>query len=201
MRVGAKRSGPEDELEFDMKDTAFAVPDSAIDRLAAEYGPEQGGGLKVIDPPETSKYRSMPASLSGGGGLVSTARDYARFCQMLLGEGTLFDTRLLKPKTVSLMMSNHIPDDGLPIVLRGIPRVGWGFGLGFAIRVGSGQSAAEAEEVDAPLEECRWGGSSSTHFWLLPKEDLGVIVLQQYRPFMRVLETKIKPIVYEAIEE
>jgi CubicO group peptidase (beta-lactamase class C family) len=180
---------------LDMKDTGFAVPDSEIERFASSYGPNPEGGLRVIDAPETSRYRKSPPMYSGGGGLVSTARDYSRFCQMVVGEGELGGQHLLKNDTLQLMTRNHIPKDALPIV-QGFPRVGWGFGLGWAVRYGK-----DVENTNSPIGECRWGGAASTHFWFSPKDELAVVVMQQHRPFIRILETAIKPIVYSAIEK
>lgn len=180
---------------LEMSDTGFVVPDAKLDRFAANYGPAPAGGLKVIDDPETSRYRRQPAMFSGGGGLVSTARDYGRFMQMILGGGELDGRRLLKRETIELMTTNHIPEEALPIV-QGFPRLGWGFGLGWSVRVGEG-----AEEDPAPIGECRWGGAASTHFWFSPKSELAVVVMQQHRPFIRILESGIKPIVYAAIED
>ncbi len=178
---------------LDMQDSGFAVPDSQIARFATSYGPAKDKGLKVIDAPDTSRYRKQPKMLSGGGGLVSTARDYIRFLQMLLAGGTLDGHRILKADTISLMTKNHIPKKSLPIV-QGFPRVGWGFGLGFAIRMEKTDS-----EPTTPIGECRWGGAASTHFWFSPKDELAVVVMQQHRPFIRILETEIKPIVYGAV--
>lgn len=181
---------------LDMKDTGFAVPDSEIKRFASSYGPDAEGGLQVIDDPQTSRYRKQPATFSGGGGLVSTARDYSRFCQMVVGRGKLGKHRVLKSKTIKLMTHNHIPKEALPIV-QGFPRIGWGFGLGWAVRVGKD----EKDATSSPIGECRWGGAASTHFWFSPKDEIAVVVMQQHRPFIRILETAIKPIVYAALEK
>src|SRR5262249_37002236 len=76
-------------VPLDMRDTGFLVPKEKLDRLAANHRSVEKGVLKVIDAAATSRYRTRPKYLSGGGGLVSTARDYARFCQMLLDSGQL----------------------------------------------------------------------------------------------------------------
>ncbi|MHC4581932.1 MAG: serine hydrolase domain-containing protein [Planctomycetota bacterium] len=81
-----------------MEDTAFHVPAEKMDRFATNYGPSPQGGLRPIDEPETTRYATMPSFLSGGGGLVSTASDYMRFCLMLLNGGKFGETRLLKGK-------------------------------------------------------------------------------------------------------
>ncbi len=179
---------------LDMKNTGFMVPDRDLDRFATCYGPDPEGGLKAIDVPANSRFRKRPTILMGGGGLVSTARDYSRFLHMILSGGTLGEHRILKPETIELMTRNHIPKAALPIVQR-FPRIGWGFGLGWAVRV-----AKDDDKPESPIGECRWGGAASTHFWLSPKDDIAVVVMQQHRPFIRILETAIKPIVYSAIK-
>jgi CubicO group peptidase (beta-lactamase class C family) len=173
---------------LDMKDTGFFVPDEKLPRFTACYGPvEKGSGLKVTDAPANSKYRKPPKLLSGGGGLVSTARDYCRFCEMMLEGGQLGGTRLLREDTVQQMMSNQLPDEAMPINLGGAPRPGVGFGLGFSVAIAS--------------REYGWGGAASTHFWIAPKQKLAVVALQQYMPFHQRLEFAIKPIIYGAIEK
>lgn len=181
---------------LDMKDTAFYVPQEKLDRFATNYGPKTGGGLAVTDAPRTSSYRSRPAFLSGGGGLVSTARDYARFCQMIANGGELNGKRLLKGETVQTMTRNQLPESAIPIALGPIIREGVGFGLGFSVRVSTNPLVPARA-----LGECGWGGMASTHFWIVPRDDLIVIALQQYMPFNPILETTVKPLVYDAITD
>lgn len=166
-----------------MKDTAFHVPAKKVDRFAACYGPNLTGGLRIVDDPNKSRYLKKPSILSGGGGLVSTARDYMRFCQMLLNKGRLDGKRLLRPETVEMMTTNQLPDS----VKRGEDG---GFGLGFSVRLKDGKF---------PKGEYGWGGAASTHFWISPKHDLIVIALSQYMPFSGRLENAVKPIVYDSI--
>ncbi len=166
-----------------MKDTAFRVPAKKVDRFAACYGPDTTGGLKIADEPAKSRYLKKPSMLSGGGGLVSTARDYLRFCQMLLNKGQLDGERLLRSETVEMMTKNQLPDS----VKRGKDG---GFGLGFSVRLKDGKF---------PKGEYGWGGAASTHFWISPKHDLIVIALSQYIPFSGRLENTVKPLVYDSI--
>jgi CubicO group peptidase (beta-lactamase class C family) len=179
---------------LDMIDTAFSVPEEKLVRFAVNYGPRDKGGLKVIDEPAKSKYRSRPKLLSGGGGLVSTARDYLRFCQMLVAGGKLEGTRLLRAETVQQMTSNQLPEEALKPGLGVMGRPGIGFGLGFSVRL-----AAPKAEPTAVVGEYGWGGAASTHFWISPKHKLAVVALQQYMPYTPRLETALKPIFYEAI--
>ena len=168
---------------LDMKDTAFYVPNEKVNRFAACYGPGQNGGLRIVDEPTQSRYRTRANLFSGGGGLVSTARDYMRFSQMLLNKGQLDGKRLLRSETVEMMTSNQLPDS----VKRGD---GEGFGLGFSVRLRDGRF---------PQGEYGWGGAASTHFWISPKDELIVIALSQYIPFSSQLQNAVKSIIYDSI--
>lgn len=168
---------------LDMKDTAFYVPNEKVNRFAVCYGPRQNRGLRIIDDPTKSQYLTQPLLFSGGGGLVSTARDYLRFSQMLLNKGQLDGMRLLRSETVEMMTSNQLPDS----VKRG---QGEGFGLGFSVRLKDGRF---------PQGEYGWGGAASTHFWISPKDELIVIALSQYMPFSSQLQNAVKSIIYDSI--
>lgn len=170
---------------LDMKDTGFYVPAEKVDRLAVCYGPNIMGMLLVTDGAANSRYLTKPTMLSGGGGLVSTAPDYLRFCQMLLNKGQLDGKRLLSVKTVEMMTSNQLPE--------GVSREdSGGFGFGFSVRT---------EDGKFPKGEYGWGGMASTHFWISPKHDLIVIALSQRMPYSGQLENVVKPIVYDSILE
>jgi len=164
-----------------MKDTAFHVPAEKIDRFAVCYS----FALIVSDDPAKSRYLKKPAMRSGGGGLVSTAPDYLRFCQMLLNKGQLDGKRLLRAETVEIMTRNQLPE--------GVSRDdSGGFGLGFSVRTGDGKF---------PKGEYGWGGMASTHFWISPKHELIVIALSQRMPFSGQLENAVKSIIYDSILE
>ncbi len=165
-----------------MEDTGFDVPPEKIDRFAANYerGPDRQ--LRLLDDPATSNYAEPQTFFSGGGGLVSTAHDYHRFCQMLLNGGELDGTRLLGPKTIELMTMNHLPD-GQDLSERALGSFsetandGVGFGLGFAMIV----DIPRTQNVGS-LGEYYWGGAASTIFWIDPVEDMIVIFLTQFMP-------------------
>jgi len=169
---------------LDMRDTAFFVPKAKVDRFSSCYSPGSEG-LKVKEKFNASHYLMPPSFLSGGGGLVSTARDYMRFCQMLINKGELFGARVLKAETVDMMTKNQLPQD-----------VYWGgkngFGLGFSVQTRGGGSTAHVGEYG-------WGGAASTHFWISPRDDLAVVALSQLMPFSPQLQNAVKPLVYEAI--
>ena len=165
-----------------MEDTGFDVPPEKIDRFAANYerGPDRK--LRLLDDPATSNYARPQTFFSGGGGLVSTAHDYHRFCQMLLNGGELDGARLLGPKTIELMTMNHLPD-GQDLSERALGTFsetandGVGFGLGFAMIV----DIPRTQNVGS-LGEYYWGGAASTIFWIDPVEDMIVIFLTQFMP-------------------
>jgi len=168
---------------LDMKDTAFHVAGKKADRFAVCYGPKADGGLKVVDDSAESIYLKKPQLFSGGGGLVSTARDYMRFCQMLLNKGQLDGNRLLHSETVEMMTSNQLPDG----IRRGNDV---GFGFGFSVRI---------EDGKFPKGEYGWGGMASTHFWISPDDELIVVALSQRMPYSAQLENAAKSIIYDSI--
>jgi CubicO group peptidase (beta-lactamase class C family) len=156
-----------------MVDTDFYVPPEKIERFSTVYGPDEQGGLKVVDASQASHY-AMPARfVSGGGGLVSTAGDYLRFCRMLLNEGELDGERLLGRKTVELMTTNH-----MPIGVQPFPEDAFaGFGLGVSVRLELRQS----RRLESP-GTFGWGGAANTNFWIDPKEEVIGILMLQYMP-------------------
>ena len=186
-----------------MVDTRFYVPAEKIDRLAGMYGPTPESGLQVIDAPEggtgnvsETSFRKKPKFLSAGGGLVSTAADFARFCLMLSGRGTLAGKRLMKAASVELMTRNHLPEHLIPLDKKPDKRyAGLGFGLGVSVRVQQTDWVPASE-----VGEYGWIGGASTEFWISPRDELVVITLAQHIPFSELSE-RVKPLVYDAILE
>ncbi len=183
---------------LDMRATDFHVPPDKVGRFAACYIRGPDGQLKVIDDPETSRYLAAPRAPSGGGGLVSTARDYMRFCEMLLGKGALGDVRLLGRKTVELMTMNHLNGD---MAAMGQPRFseanyhGIGFGLGFSVMLDPAKA-----QISGTAGECAWGGMASTAFWFDPKEDLSVVMMTQLVPSSTYpIRKELRVLTYQAI--
>ena len=181
-----------------MKDTGFYVPPEKIDRFARMYGPAPNGGLETIDAAEggsgnisETSFVTQPKFLSGGGGLVSTAADFMRFCLMLTGDGYFDGVRLLKAETVEMMTRNQLPEGLLPINRK--PE-GRGFGLGFAVRV------RKLDTNPSPVGEYEWYGGAGTEFWISPRDALAVIVLSQQLP-MQQLGKALRPVIYAAIKQ
>ena len=156
-----------------MTSTGFYVDPAQADRLATVYGIASAGATiaKAAEPMTgQGNYVTGPRmSYSGGAGLVSTASDYARFLQMLLNGGTLDGVRLLSPKTVELMTSNHVGS----LYSTG----NFGFGLGFEITEHVGRSGRPGS-----VGEFSWGGAYHTKFWVDPVEKLVVVFMTQLLP-------------------
>jgi CubicO group peptidase (beta-lactamase class C family) len=151
-----------------MADTAFYVPAEKLERFAELYDYDENGKFHVMTGGLNHDYAAKPAFPSGGGGLVSTATDYMRFCQMLLNGGQLDGVRLLSPRTVELMRTNVLPPS-MPILSPGA-----GFGLDFAV-----YTDAVAAGGYYGKGTFYWGGAAGTWFWIDPAEDLIVIGMIQ----------------------
>ena len=173
-----------------MKDTAFDVTDKAKQSRIAEAFPNDvtiGADTTFFDPRVPQRWQS------GGGGMVGTVIDYARFCQMLLNGGTLDGKRILGPKTVAYMTADHLDGTIAPGALY-LPGAGFGFGLGFAVRREPGVA-----NVQGSAGEFNWGGAGGTYFWVDPKEDLFVVYAMQ-SPKQRVYYRPVlKNMIYSAI--
>ena len=166
-----------------MDDTGFWVPEAKRARVAQALDGDPPDGL--ID------VTVEPKMFAGGHGLVSTAMDYARFCQMLLDGGGLDGARILGRKTVAYMTADHL---GGAISRDGtyLPGPGHGFGLGFAVREAAGESPWPGS-----AGEYFWGGYAGTYFWIDPAESLVVVYMMQsvaqrqhYRMLLRNLVTQ-----------
>lgn len=179
---------------LDMKDTAFSVPPEKLGRFAANYS--RTNGLKVIDAPAESKFAKHVTLFSGGGGLVSTARDYMRFLAMIERGGTLDGHRILRSKTVKLMSSNLLPEKAYPIYFGKEKRFGTGFGLGFAVC-----TDVTSWDPAAHVGEYGWDGAASTHYWISPADKLIVVTLEQVMPYEWDTERGIKKTIYDAIQK
>jgi CubicO group peptidase (beta-lactamase class C family) len=166
-----------------MPDTGFSVPDAEIGRFAALYRRNPDKSLRLLDDPVTSGYRTHPAFLSGGGGLVSTTADYLRFAQMLVQGGELDGVRVLAPRTVELMRTNHLPGGGdlssvaLPGGYGEVGFAGMGFGLTVAVSLGPAATGV----VGSP-GEFMWGGAASTIFWVDPVDEVVAVFMTQLLP-------------------
>ena len=187
-----------------MKDTAFFVPDSKIDRFAANYA-WTDDGMVLFDAPGQSPYRKPPAMPMGGSGLVSTASDYMRFAQMLVNGGELDGERILSRKTVELMMTDHLgPGLGPNPVniggsLDGATSSG-ARGLGFGFTGSVVVDPAHTHSVGS-AGSFSWGGAAYTQFWVDPEEELVGIVMTQLMGCPHPLREKMVVLTYSALAD
>jgi CubicO group peptidase (beta-lactamase class C family) len=181
---------------LDMKDTGFTVRADQKSRFAANYNSDGKGSLTLRDGADKSRYLQTPKFLSGGGGLVSTARDYMRFLVMISAGGQLNGQRVLSEKAVQLMTTNQLPKAAGWIRFGDDVRHQVGFGLGFSVR-----QKTTAWDPDGRIGEYGWGGAASTHYWVSPKDELVVITLEQVMPFSFQTEFAVKGLIYDAITD
>ena len=205
-----------------MVDTGFEVPAADVERFAANYttatlasrtaagntGPtmpayrpdDPGLQRTLMDDPRQSAYLGPPKILSGGGGLVSTMGDYHRFTKMLRNGGELDGARIIGPRTLDFMASNHLPG-GADLTECGRALFseaafdGVGFGLGFSVVL----DPAKAKVVSSK-GEFAWGGAASTAFWVDPAEDITLVFLTQLLPSsVHPIRPELKALVYQAL--
>jgi CubicO group peptidase (beta-lactamase class C family) len=151
-----------------MVDTAFFTPESKLARRADPFSFDfmTGGGV------DTCNWTSPPKFESGGGGLMSTLADYARFAAMLANGGAIDGVRILSPRTLAFMASDHLDAD-----VRKSHYLLWrghGFGLGFAVRTDPGKAPTPGS-----VGEFFWGGMMGTAFWVSPRDSLFAVLMVQ----------------------
>ena len=172
-----------------MAETAFSTGEENATRIAEPFPVDPWGSEKIqlFNPLE------KPALESGGGGLVSTTMDYARFCQMLLNGGSLDGERVIGRKTLELMASDHLD----PSVRIGgsLLMPGHGFGLGFAVRRQAGIAS-----VPGSINQFFWSGRGGTFFWIDPKEDLFAVFMSQGPNQRTYTRSLVRNLVYAAVE-
>jgi CubicO group peptidase (beta-lactamase class C family) len=172
-----------------MKDTAFYVPKEKLSRLALVHNGGPNGTLVVDEnrPDPTV----VPLGPSGGGGLFSTAMDYARFCEMMLGGGQFNGVRLLAPRTVAMMRTNHVNPDPLKTMGAG---TGWGMDF---------QVVMDAAAAGEPYSNgsINWYGIAGTWFWIDPVEDFAFVGMLQHQTLAtaRAVHGLSRSLVYQAI--
>ncbi|MFZ9867165.1 MAG: serine hydrolase domain-containing protein [Ilumatobacteraceae bacterium] len=183
-----------------MHDTGFFAPEDKVHRLGGLYQPDPATrrAKRLDNMGNAAAHR--PTFLSGGGGLVSTAYDYHRFLQMLANDGELDGARILSPRTVRLMTSNHLPNDaditeyGRPLDLENAYD-GFGFGLGFSVLLNPARA-----KVLGSVGDFGWGGAASTTFWIDRNEGIIAAFYTQLLPSSTwPLRPYFKNLVYQAL--
>ena len=188
---------------LDMPDTFFNVPPEKMERFLPNHAWDaENEKLVPFDDTTFSNYTDTKF-FSGGGGLVSTARDYMRFAEMMRNGGELDGVRILGPKTVELMSMDHVPASvnaggaGERPTLRLLGEdIGMGFGLGFGV-----VTDVPASGVMGSQGEYNWGGAAGTLFWIDPVEEIVVVSMIQLMGSPWPLREQLKVLTYQAIEE
>lgn len=183
-----------------MHDTTWHVPEPNHSRLARLYGAHPATRQAIPLDPMGAAALTPPAWFGGGGGLQSTAGDYQRFIQMLANEGELDGVRILSPRSVRYMASNHLPGN-VDLTAYGRPLFsetafdGVGFGLGVSVTLDP-----VAGRVPGNAGEFAWGGAASTAFWVDPADDLTVGFYTQLLPSsVHPIRSQLKQLVYQAM--
>ena len=180
-----------------MVDTAFYVPESKLNRFVIADVPEKDGTVKRAPDQSQQAFKKKPAAALGGQGMVSTAMDYGRFCQMLLNGGTLDGIRILGRKSVELMSIDHLGNLARAPGMGSIPP-GIGFGLTFAVTQDPGRTGQLSS-----AGEYFWSGAAGTHFWIDPKEKLVTIFMVNIMPHYSStdLGNQFRLLVYQSIAD
>ena len=183
-----------------MHDTFFTVPADKQERLTDCYTFVPGKGRQMFDRAAESMWATPARLVSGGGGLVSTALDYHRFCLMCRNGGTLDGARIVGRKTIELMTQNHLPGNAdLTAMSRSLfsetQNAGTGFGLGFAVTIDNVRSM-----MPGSVGEYYWGGMFSTAFFIDPVEQLHMVFMTQLSPSsVYPIRRELKTMIYSAL--
>ncbi|MFO1318401.1 MAG: serine hydrolase [Burkholderiales bacterium] len=171
-----------------MQDTMFSLTADRHGRLAQPQ-PDPYTGVT----PDLIDFTQPQGFFAGGHGLVGTVADYLRFCQMLLNGGSLDGARILGPRTVEYVSSNHL-HPGISTATGFLPGPGYGFGLGFAVRLDRGMS-----EWNGSVGDYYWGGYAGTIFWIDPKEDLTIVFMTTEPTRRTAYRMALRHLIYQSI--
>ena len=183
---------------LNMKDTFFHVPKNKVEKFCSLYTRTKSESLKLLECAERSRFCEPVNMYSGGGGLISSMRDYLVFLEMIRCGGRYNDMQILGRKTVELMLRNHLSGDmasmGQPTFSE-MPMEGIGFGLGGAILLDPAKAQILGSEG-----EFTWGGMASTAFWIDPEEELSVVFMTQLIPSSCYpIRRELRVLVYQAL--
>ncbi|MBY8333762.1 serine hydrolase domain-containing protein [Qipengyuania pacifica] len=185
-----------------MTDTHFGVAEGQSERLVDAYAYQPGHAPKMINAGATSKLNEPGAFDSGGGGLIGTIADYHRFSTMLLNGGELDGARIVSPKTIRLMRTNHLPNNAdltemSSSLFSEANNAGTGFGLGFAMVIDPSKTLMPSSEG-----EFYWGGAYSTAFFVDPVERITMVFMTQVYPSSTYpIRRQLKTLIYSALTD
>jgi CubicO group peptidase (beta-lactamase class C family) len=180
-----------------MHDTAFYLNATQAPRVAEpQVDPATGKRPGASSAENLAKEKQK--WFSGGGGLLSTAPDYAKFCQMLLNGGELNGVRLLSPKTIAVMTSDQLPPSTLRSGYEDMAptlEMGQSFGLGFAVRTDAGRNP-----LPGSVGNYFWAGAYGTYFWVDPQAKMfAVMMVQMPFPQSGYYRRALRELVYGAL--
>ena len=182
-----------------MTETAFEVADSQIGRYASLYVAKPGGGMQLSEAAESAGQRQGKVdTFLGGCGLVGTINDYWRFAEMLRGGGIFKGERIIGPRTLQLMTTNHLPGE-----IAAMGPASWAetsfHGVGFGL-LGSIILDPARAQASASIGDYGWGGMASTYFWVSPKDDLVAVYFTQLAPSSALpLRKEMRTLVHQAL--
>lgn len=185
-----------------MADTHFGVQESDLERLVDAYAYRPGQSPRMISAGATSKLAQPGTFDSGGGGLIGTIADYHRFTTMLLGGGSLDGARIISPKTLRLMRTNHLPNNAdltemSSSLFSEANNAGTGFGLGFAMVIDPAKTL-----MPSSRGEFYWGGAYSTAFFVDPIERITMVFMTQVYPSSTYpIRRQLKTLIYSALTD
>jgi CubicO group peptidase (beta-lactamase class C family) len=166
-----------------MKDTGYNLSPAQQPRMVQVHNRNEAGEL-------VNSARQLPTTgntvYGGTHGLLSTADDYRKFCEMLLNGGSLDGHQYLSPKTIELMTMNHVGDLS--------PESGRGFGLGFGLI-----TDVAASDLPGSRGQYYWNGAYSTYFFIDPEEKMLAILMTQVQPYSNYYFKKFRQMVYQAL--
>jgi CubicO group peptidase (beta-lactamase class C family) len=185
---------------LEMHDTFFEVPEDKLPRLATlHFWDRETNELKVM-PEEQSRSHSEVNFYSGGGGLVSNAADYLKFCEMLRRGGSYNGVRLLGPKTIQFMTMDHLQPEVRKNGATDFPEshlyAGQTMGLGFGVML-----EPQYSNVISSAGAYSWGGAAGTKFWIDPEEDMIAILMTQLMWAPTDTRFQLKVATYQALTE
>ncbi|WP_435203275.1 serine hydrolase domain-containing protein [Qipengyuania sp. 902] len=205
-RIGGMRLGEYFEKHIfaplGMTDTRFGVKEDDLYRLVDAYAYRPGQSPRMISAGKTSKLAQPGTFDSGGGGLVGSIADYHRFATMLLNGGALDGARIVSPKTLRLMRTNHLPNNAdltemSSSLFSEANNAGTGFGLGFAMVIDPAKTL-----MPSSLGEFYWGGAYSTAFFVDPVEQITCVFMTQVYPSSTYpIRRQLKTLIYSALTE
>jgi len=182
-----------------MLETGFHVPDPLISRFGSLYSAKAGGGMALAETAQTAAQRQGKVdTFLGGAGLVSTIDDYWRFAEMLRAGGLSRGQRVISPKTIQLMIANHLPGE-----IASMGPSSWAetsfYGVGFGL-MGSMILDPARAQASASVGDYGWGGMASTCFWVSPKDDLAVLYFTQLAPSSALpIRKELRVLVHQAM--